>query len=69
MEEYKQVYLVLDRDTAGISHTRKALERNTGKLDKYMDRSEYYKGYKDLNDWLIQDHKSQNESQRIARRL
>ncbi|NLR63275.1 DNA primase [Chitinophaga varians] len=69
MEEYNQVHLILDRDTAGISSTRKALEWNTGKQDKYLDRSEFYKGHKDLNDWFIHHRQSQRESQRIAKRL
>lgn len=53
MEEYKQIHLTLDRDAAGINNTRKALEWNIGKQDKYIDRSEFYKGHKDLNDWLM----------------
>lgn len=69
MDKYNQVYLVLDRDAAGINNTRKALEWNTGKQDKYIDRSEFYRGHKDLNDWLVHNYCSQKESQRIGRRL
>jgi len=66
MEQYKQVHLILDRDTAGMSHTRKALQWDG---NKYIDRSDFYHNQKDLNDWLIQHRQSQRESQRIARRL
>lgn len=66
MEQYKHVHLILDRDTAGINHTRKALQWDG---NKYLDRSDFYHGRKDLNDWLIQHRQSQRESQRIAKRL
>ncbi|SKA06575.1 CHC2 zinc finger [Chitinophaga eiseniae] len=66
MEQYKQVHLILDRDTAGMNHTRKALQWDG---NKYIDRSDFYHGRKDLNDWLIHHHHSQKESQRIGRRL
>lgn len=66
MEQYKQVHLILDRDTAGINHTRQALQWN---CNKYIDRSGFYHNYKDLNDWLIHHHHSQRESQRKGRRL
>jgi hypothetical protein len=66
MEQYKQIHLILDRDTAGISHTKLALQ---WKPDKYIDRSDFYQGRKDLNEWLIHRHHSQEVSQRIGRRL
>ncbi|MVT40018.1 DNA primase [Chitinophaga oryziterrae] len=69
MEEYKTVHLILDRDTAGINATKKALDWNTGQQDKYINRSEFYKGHKDLNAWLIHHHHIKEESQRIGRRL
>ncbi|HEY9256509.1 toprim domain-containing protein, partial [Chitinophaga sp.] len=66
MEQYKQVHLILDRDTAGVNHTRKALQWDG---NKYIDRSDFYHNRKDLNDWLIQHHQSQRKSQRISRRF
>lgn len=66
MEQYKQVHLILDRDTAGINHTRQAMQWDA---NKYIDRSDFYHSRKDLNDWLIQHRHSQRESHRIAKRL
>jgi hypothetical protein len=66
MEKYSQIFLALDRDAAGISHTKQALQWDR---DKYIDRSDYYQGYKDLNEWLTHQHHSPRESQRIGRRL
>lgn len=51
MEQYNRIHLVLDRDTAGRNFTRTALQWNP---DKYIDRSDFYQGHKDLNDWLVQ---------------
>jgi len=65
MEQYEQVHLILDRDTAGMNHTRKALQWD----EKYIDRSDFYHSQKDLNDWLIHHRHSQKESQRKGRRL
>ncbi|QJB41710.1 toprim domain-containing protein [Chitinophaga oryzae] len=59
MEQYKQVHLILDRDTAGMNHTRKALQWDE---NKYIDRSDFYHSRKDLNDWLIHHHHSRKES-------
>jgi hypothetical protein len=50
MESFKHVHLCLDRDTAGKGCTKQALEWNP---DKYIDRSDFYRGRKDLNEWLI----------------
>ncbi|MBN9386298.1 MAG: toprim domain-containing protein [Chitinophagaceae bacterium] len=69
MEKHDQIFLALDRDAAGMSHTLKALEWDR---DKYIDRSDYYKGRKDLNEWLTHRHTlnhSQDESRRKGRRL
>ncbi len=66
MEQYSQIFLALDRDTAGISHMKQALQWDR---DKYIDRSDYYQGYKDLNEWLAHQQHSPRESQRIGRRL
>lgn len=66
MEQYKQVHLILDRDTAGMNHTKQALQWDR---DKYIDRSDFYQGRKDLNEWLIHRDNSLKQSQRIGRRL
>jgi hypothetical protein len=50
MEQYSRIHLALDRDSAGRTFTRKALQWNP---DQYVDRSDSYQGHKDLNDWLI----------------
>jgi hypothetical protein len=52
MEKYDRVFLLLHRDAAGRSHTEEALHWN---WDKYLDRSDSFKGYKDLNDWHIHE--------------
>jgi hypothetical protein len=64
MEQFKQVHLILDRDVAGIKHTRQALEWN---IEKYIDRSDFYKNRKDLNEWLVHHQQSQRQSLRSGR--
>jgi DNA primase len=66
MEKHLRVHLLLDRDVAGKTNTQKALNWNR---DKYIDRSEFYGGHKDLNDWLIHHQKSLQLSQRQGRKL
>jgi hypothetical protein len=66
MVQYKQVYLHLDRDTAGINCTKQALQCNA---DKYIDRSDFYQHHKDLNQWLIYHRQSQEQRPRLGRRL
>lgn len=39
MEQYKHVHLILDRDTAGMNDTRKAMQWD---VNKYIDRSDFY---------------------------
>jgi hypothetical protein len=56
MEQYGRINLLLDGDTAGRSFTRKALMWNP---DKYFDRSDFYQGRKDLNEWLIHEFHQQ----------
>jgi len=48
MQKYNVVNLFLDRDSSGIKVTRKAILSDS----IYKDRSELYKGFKDLNDKL-----------------
>ena len=55
MESFKHVHLCLDRDTAGKGCTKKALEWDP---EKYIDRSDFYHGRKDLNEWLIHHNNS-----------
>jgi hypothetical protein len=66
MEQYKQVHLILDRDTAGINCTKQAFQWNA---DKYIDRSDFYQHHKDLNQWLIQHRQSQEQRPRLGMRL
>lgn len=63
MESYDEIYLMLDRDQAGIKFVRRALEWNT---EKYKDRSQLFFNHKDLNDWLTQ--KAVKEVQQRIRR-
>jgi len=60
MEENQKVYLYLDRDEAGMKYTQTALKWNT----KYIDRSDLYKDYKDLNDYLISQSQQLKQSGR-----
>ncbi|WP_142683861.1 CHC2 zinc finger domain-containing protein [Chitinophaga polysaccharea] len=66
MEQHQQVQLFLDRDTAGISHTKIALKWGG---NRYIDRSDFYQGHKDLNDWLISQRNNPKESQRRGKGL
>ncbi len=68
MEQYSCcVHLVLDRDTARQEqYLAQALQWDP---DKYIDRSDFYQGRKDLNDWLIHRDHSREISQKIGRRL
>ena len=50
MEQYQQVFLLLDRDKSGQTATQKALNWDTG---KYFDRRDFYRHNEDLNDRLI----------------
>lgn len=50
MEQYSRIHLILDRDAAGMNLTAKALEWDR---DRYIDRSDFYQGRKDLNEWLM----------------
>lgn len=57
MEEHDAVMLYLDRDTAGQNCSHYALSLG----QKYKDESELYRNHKDLNDWLMNFGKSQNQ--------
>jgi len=49
MEKHQTVHLYLDQDPAGRRWTKLAIQRS----DHCKDESQLYKGYKDLNDWII----------------
>jgi DNA primase len=69
MEQYSRIYLLLDRDVAGMTFTGNALKWNP---DKYIDRSEFYRERKDLNEWLIHNHMQvprQNQGLRRGRSI
>jgi hypothetical protein len=69
MQAHNQVNLHLDRDAAGRKSTEKILQWNH---EKYIDRSDFYQGRKDLNEWLIHQSKGghdKSEGQRIGRSL
>lgn len=53
MEGYRHIRLCLDRDIAGKGHTKQAIEWNP---EKYIDKSNFYRGRKDINEWLIHHH-------------
>lgn len=54
MENHNQIRLYLDRDSTGISCTRRALSMSS----KYKDESILYKNHKDFNDWIINSEKA-----------
>ncbi len=49
MDQYHRVRLFLDRDTSGQNCSRIAMEHSV----VYSDESILYKGYNDLNEWLV----------------
>lgn len=65
MEKHESIHLYLDRDNAGIMSTQKALEWN----QKYVDRSHFYKNYKDLNECLVQHQHAPKQSRGVRRGL
>jgi len=69
MEQYSRIHLLLDRDVAGMTFTQNALKWNP---DKYIDRSEFYRERKDLNEWLIDNPRklpTQNQGRRTGRSI
>lgn len=49
MEKHQTIHLYLDNDLAGKRCTETALKRSS----KFKDASNLYKGYKDINDWMV----------------
>ncbi|MFD2521389.1 toprim domain-containing protein [Emticicia soli] len=50
-DKYKQMWLYLDNDAAGIRATQKIIEENP--LKTVLDCSKLYKGFNDLNEYLV----------------
>lgn len=63
-ENYKEINLFLDNDKAG----REAAVKTVAWSTKIRDRSELYKGHKDLNDYLVHLERL-NQSQKKSRGL
>ena len=49
MEKHEAIHLYLDNDLTGKRCTELALKRSA----KFKDESKLYKGYKDINDWMV----------------
>ncbi len=49
MEKHQSIHLYLDHDNSGRKYTSQALKRSL----QFRDESKLYKGYKDLNDWMM----------------
>jgi len=65
MEKHQSIHLFLDHDKSGLKCMQAALRWS----NKYKDESHYYKGYKDLNECLIQSEKHEyKESHRLKMR-
>lgn len=63
MLQQQSVRLYLDRDTTGQNCTQRAL--SLGK--QFTDESWLYKGYKDLNEWIM--HPGQSQKQQLKPKL
>ncbi len=64
MEQYSKIHLYLDRDKAGREATKQALTWSV----RYVDRSNSYRLYKDLNEYLCQskgDHLKRNRGRHL----
>ena len=48
----QHIRLLLDSDKAGVETTLKVPEWETARRDKFIDCSNFYSGFQDLNDWL-----------------
>ncbi|MDX9883107.1 MAG: toprim domain-containing protein [Prolixibacteraceae bacterium] len=57
MEQHRIIRLYLDRDTTGQNSSRRALSIRP----EYLDESILYKGFKDLNQWLMNSGGSQKK--------
>ena len=61
MEKHQSVHLYLDHDDAGRKCTSLALKRSL----RFKDESKLYKGYKDLNDWMMNFGKLEKEKNSV----
>src|SRR5690606_15081608 len=66
MEKYQSVCLMLDQDKAGKEATQKILRWDKA---RYFDKSQFYQGKKDLNDWLVAQNVSIKRRDSIRRTL
>jgi hypothetical protein len=62
MEEQQAVHLYLDQDDEGRKNTFRALEWDK----KYLDQSNAYPTYKDLNDFLMDQKHELKQSHRLG---
>ena len=60
-EKKQKIYLYLDRDNSGIKHTKQALKWTT----RYIDLSNLYKNYKDLNEYLVDNSIKQKKEHNL----
>ncbi len=65
LEKYPSIRLYLDRDNKGLIITKEVLAMGRN----YQDESLTYKNHKDLNDYLMNEHSEQKQSQSRGRRL
>lgn len=65
MEQHEVIQLYLDRNKAGTTNTRTALNWNA----KYLDQSHLYSNYKDLNEYLVKSSVPQKQGLRTGRHL
>lgn len=59
LEKHQRISLYLDRDQAGEAHTKRALSWS----DRYNDKSDLYKDYKDFNEWAVNSGKLDKKMQ------
>ena len=64
IEQHGQIHLFLDRDSAGTKFTQEALQWSK----RFVDQSNVYKKYKDLNEFFIkQQEQRHKQSHRMGR--
>jgi hypothetical protein len=57
MEKHEKIHLYLDNDKAGKQCVEEAIKRT----NKVVDESHVYRGYKDLNEWLVNSELTQRQ--------
>jgi hypothetical protein len=65
MEKHEKIHQYLDHDEAGRKYNHLAQKRSP----KFHDESKLYKGYKDLNEWVMNIGKVQKIRQLRGRRF